>query len=221
MALESLAEDGAVALISQDFTDSGAGVFQAAVRSTSSPPVISPGQSATLDFDVTEDVDGPLYFSYASMVLPSNDAFVANGNPLAHTILSASGKFSNLSFIVAGSQVLDAGTEVNDEIPENVAFLAQAAPNTGVTEGGTVESHPGFNSDPPGNILQAFPGGDFTQDGYNMMRVEVTITEVDGEPFVPSVGSGGDPHFRRWNGSWYGTSHLFLTVLKRLVMSEF
>ena len=51
------------------------------------------------------------------MVLPSNDAFVANGNPLAHPIFGADGSFQdNFGLLVAGDVVLDAGSEVNDEL---------------------------------------------------------------------------------------------------------
>ena len=125
---------------------------------------------------MTFDLDGSLpssrYFSYASMVIPSNDAFIANGNPLAHAIFDASGDFLGADFLVAGAAVLDAGTEVNDEIPENVAFLGQTVPNTGTTESGTVQIHPGFS--PAGNILSAFPGADFTAPGYQVARISIT-----------------------------------------------
>lgn len=75
--------------------------------------------------------------------------------------------------IVAGAMVLDGGTEENDEDPANTAALEQASPNTGVTEGGVVTSHPGF--DGAGNILAAIPNGDFTADGYELVRVKVEL----------------------------------------------
>jgi hypothetical protein len=58
----------------------------------------------------------------------------------AHAIFDEAGNFIGADFIVLGSNVLDAGSEVNDEIPANTAFFGQMAPNTGVARercGGT------------------------------------------------------------------------------------
>jgi len=52
---------------------------------------------------------------------------------------------------VSGAEVLDGGTEVNDELPVNTAFFGQMAPNTGVAENGVVLEHPGFSA-AEGNI---------------------------------------------------------------------
>ena len=114
------------------------------------------------------------------MVIPSNDAFIANGDPLAHDIFDATGNFLGADFIVLGSSVLDAGSEVNDEIPTNTAFLGQVVPDTGVDENGVVHLHSGFI--PAGSILTAFPGGDFTETGYQVARITVTSTPAVPEP---------------------------------------
>ncbi len=87
------------------------------------------------------------------MIIPSNDAFVANGNPLAFPIFDSAGGFLGADFTVLGSQVLDAGTEVNDELPMNTAFFGQKAPDVGVPQGGVVSLHPGFLPPSAGRIL--------------------------------------------------------------------
>jgi hypothetical protein len=87
------------------------------------------------------------------MIVPSNDAFVANDNPAAFRVFSDTGAFLGPNILVMGSMVMDAGSEVNDEVPMNTAFLAQMAPNTGVTEGGVVMIHLGFLPPGVGNIL--------------------------------------------------------------------
>ncbi|MCB1677247.1 MAG: spondin domain-containing protein [Halioglobus sp.] len=168
--LERLAEDGNTGVLSAEFAASGAGVTDATLAGPGG--AIAPGEAATMTFDLDGSLPSSRYFSYASMVIPSNDAFIANGNPLAHAIFDASGDFLGADFLVAGAAVLDAGTEVNDEIPENVAFLGQTVPNTGTTESGTVQIHPGFS--PAGNILSAFPGADFTAPGYQVARISIT-----------------------------------------------
>ena len=167
--LERLSEDGNASPLSTAFATSGAGLVDATIAGPGGP--YAPGDSAS--FEVSFDIGStdPIFFSYASMVIPSNDAFIANGNPLAHVLIDA-GNFFDLDIIVLGSAVLDAGTEVNDEVSANTAFLGQTAPNTGTPENGVVGLHPGFT--PDGNILAAFQGADFKQPGYQVARIRVT-----------------------------------------------
>lgn len=168
--LERLAEDGNTGPLSGEFIASGLGTVNGTISGPGGP--LAPGDVATGVFVVDELSVSSRYFSYASMVIPSNDAFLANGNPTAHQIFDASGNFLGADFIVLGTGVRDAGTEVNDEIPANTAFLGQTVPDTGVSEGGTVQIHPGFIAG--GNILTAFPGATFTEPGYQVARIEVT-----------------------------------------------
>ena len=115
------------------------------------------------------------YFSYASMFLPSNDAFVGNDNPLASEIFDEEGNFIAQEIYV--STVWDAGTEFNDETPPNAAtFPGDFIPETGVDENGLIGVHPGYNSD-----------GLFLEQGYispteltagNNPIARITITET-------------------------------------------
>lgn len=188
--LESLAEDGDSMLLNSEFLAAGGGSVQGVVGGPGSSvtgPIFPQAQSSFL-VELDETAASSQYFSYAAMVLPSNDFFIANGNPLAHQIFDDAGSFLGADFIVAGSEVLDAGTEVNDEIPENTAFFGQSAPNTGVTEGGVVELAEGFI--PGGNILSSddFFNGDFTASGYEVARIRVELVDDDATA-VPEPGS--------------------------------
>jgi hypothetical protein len=82
----------------------------------------------------------------ASMVLPLNDAFLSNGNSTAHEIFDSNGDSVDVLIenIGAGADVLDAGSEENDEIPANTAFFGQMAPDAGIDYNGVVTTHPGF-----------------------------------------------------------------------------
>lgn len=177
---EALVEDGDNDPLSARFASSVAGGVQGSLFGPSGP--LAPGESTSLTFEV-DPLSGQ-YFSYASMVIPSNDAFIANGNPFAHQIFDDAGNFIGADFIVTGAQILDGGTEVNDELPENTAALAQMNPNTGVDENGVVTLHPGF--EPNGNILAAFPGATFTDPGYQVARFRVEL--VDDGASVPEPG---------------------------------
>ena len=170
-ALERLAEDGITAGLAQSFMTSGAGLVEATLPGPSGP--IAPGERAYQSFEINPNSASSRYFSYASMVLPSNDAFIANGNPTGHRLYSPQGEFVFRDFI--STDVLDAGTEENDEVPANTAFLAQAAPNTGVTTNGVVGLHPGFMPQGAGGILDRFRyrNGDFTRRGYSPVMVRV------------------------------------------------
>ena len=112
-SLEALAEDGNVSGIAADFTAQQANGVQGTLA-TSPPPPIQPGQSVTQSFLLS--VGGANnFFSYASMVLPSNDFFVANGNPMAHDISALFGTSDSISFNIGlPGTVNDAGTEAED-----------------------------------------------------------------------------------------------------------
>ncbi len=182
-SVERLAEDGMTGPITEEFSmlqpESGQTTFVA----PSGP--LSPGSmvSATLN------INNPLverYFSYASMVIPSNDAFVANGSPIAHEIFNDSGQFVAKDFIVAGSEVLDAGTEINDELASNTAFLNQTAPNTGSDENGVVTLSSGFASPGelsyPNGVLNhpAFGNADFTAEGARILQFSFRYVDLGG-----------------------------------------
>ena len=171
--LEAIAEDGNTAVLASTF--GGAGFTTQHTLLGPSGGIFLGGQSATHTFML--DAANPMqrYLSYASMVVPSNDAFIATMNPTARDLTDGMGNFRNFSFVVMGSQVWDGGTEVNDELEANTAFFGQTMPNTGVSENGVVRLHPGFN--PGGRILSSdrFRDGDFTQAGYQVVRFDVSV----------------------------------------------
>lgn len=180
--LESVAEDGAIDLISREFDLARFGTVQGAVLGLEGTPgPIDAGETAT--FTVTLDGSNPTsrFFSYASMIIPSNDFFIANGNERAHQIFDEQGNFLGADFTILGNQVLDAGSEVNDEVPANTAFFGQQTPNTGVAENGVVQVAGGFI--PGGPILSTpqFANADYTAPGYQVARFRIfnTITGED------------------------------------------
>ena len=196
-ALERLAEDGNFDPLSADFLASGAGSVDGAVFGPDAPVFFS-GQSSSTTFELDPTDPMQRYFTYASMVIPSNDAFVANGDPLAHPIFDGAGNFLGADFIVTGHQVRDAGTEVNDEVPANTAFFGQAAPDTGDTEGGVVMVHGGLQPAGSGGILDdaMFATADFTRPGYQVLHITVTAEArtvlrfpIAGDQEVPPVTS--------------------------------
>jgi hypothetical protein len=172
--VERLAEDGDTGALRTAFSASAGGLAQETIAGPGGP--LAPGDTASIVLDLNGPAGAGRYFSYMSMVIPSNDAFIANGNPLAHPIIDDNGVFQGADFIVLGNQVLDAGTEVNDEVPANTAFFGQSSGNTGVTQNGVVELHTGFLPVSSGGILadSRFAAGDFLAPGYQIARISVT-----------------------------------------------
>ncbi len=192
--LERIAEDGNFGPLSDAFNDSGAGQDAVAFGTTpgGDPGPIFPDGDATADFFVIAQPGENVYLSYTSMVIPSNDAFIANGGPRAHQVINRGGRFVGRDFLVFGRQVLDAGTEVNDEVPENTAALGQSVPDTGVVEGGTVQRHPGLLPPGSGGIVDAegFANADFSEPPRRAVaRVKIDAVRV---PMVVGGKLSGD-----------------------------
>lgn len=186
--MEEIVEDGNIGPLSASFANIAPMGIDGAIPGPNGP--LFPGESNSMRFDIVPTYHR--YFSYVSMVIPSNDAFVANGNPSAHRLFDTDGNFTPFEFYILGNEVNDGGTEVNDEIPANTAALAQAAPQTGVDENGVVTDHPGFI--PGGNILDARPNGQFIAPGYRIAKITVRAVPTtsirvfaDGGQEVPPV----------------------------------
>ncbi|MBL4659947.1 MAG: spondin domain-containing protein [Alcanivoracaceae bacterium] len=188
-AIERLAEDGDVSELSALFVSSTNNAQDDVIlnpQGFAGAPVFEPGSSSSMVFDLDES--SQRYFSYATMIIPSNDAFVANANPLAHQLFDEDGDFFGpFTFTVYGTQVRDAGTEENTE--SDAAFLNQTAANTGNSTEEAISVHPGFNGSvgnpnaSPVNILGGTVAsgdvidavnGDFTNDHYPIMRITIS-----------------------------------------------
>lgn len=206
--LERLAEDGTVAPISAEFiAQTGAGGVDSTIFGAGG--AIAPGERARQTINVT-DAQGQGFFTWATMVIPSNDAFLAvPDNTLADPIFDEDGNFLGpVEIIRTGADVLDAGTEVNNE--EGAAFLDQTAPNQGTPENGVVGSSPGFNGSAgnpdgaPVNILsgdaQTAAGttidpsvADFTIDpDQPIFRITIDQLTVEGGDDILEGGNGHD-----------------------------
>lgn len=201
-AFERLAEDGDTGPLSMAFSGvvgpaAGMGQDATLLEPDGFPgmPIFDPGNSSTKVFDVNPTSES--YFSFASMVIPSNDAFIGNDNPQAYNVFDEDGNVRSFDIYVNGDQVLDAGSEQNTEV--DAAFLNQAAGDAGVVENGVVMRHSGFNgsvANPDGtpvNILGGSNGAgvmfdavaaDFSREGSKIARIHIG-------PLVDGSFSGG------------------------------
>ena len=141
--LELIAEDGDPSVLEAEFAAPGR--LQGVVLGENGfnpPPLIDTGEST---FGI-QQVFNPVayrYFSFASMVIPSNDAFIGNENPTAYELYDAGGNFVGpLVIDIFGDEIWDAGTEVNDTMGAAFSTVGGVASD----EGGTVQVHPGLGN---------------------------------------------------------------------------
>ena len=208
--LERIAEDGDTSLVSSQFLDfdaTGGGYTYVApgpanglvrtgdlqdqfrvdgtLGSPTGPPPVQPGESVSQTFTLRTDGSNN-YFSYLSMVLPSNDFFVANGNPFAHDLSSLFDGSGTISFNIGGfnaSPVNDAGTEAE-------SYVNSAA-----------------------NGLFGLAGGQATGDTPNG-SLGLPITNVTGSLPLDSLNfvEGSQPLFDFNNGALYGNGIATVTI---------
>lgn len=81
--------------------------------------LLMPGQLATQTFTI--DTDKNAYFSFAGMVVPSNDFFIGNDNAKAYQLFDAAGHLQLSGVTVKANEIWDAGSEVFD--PATAAFV--------------------------------------------------------------------------------------------------
>ncbi|MFK7913847.1 MAG: spondin domain-containing protein [Pseudomonadales bacterium] len=137
--LELLAEEGNPSILSSEFVAAtgGQGVEGFITNPAGFPgaPVLDPGETGSLTLTI-DDSSLNQFFSFASMVIPSNDSFIGNRRARAYRIFNDDGSFANPGDIeIFGRDIWDAGTEVNDPMG-GAAFSALGGTST--DENGTV-----------------------------------------------------------------------------------
>ncbi len=119
-SLEAIAEVGDVSGLVTDFANSGVpGNLQGVAANPAGfggAPVIDPGETATA-YVTPMNPAAYQFFSFASMVIPSNDSFIGNDDPLAYRVFDDNGDLTDASgtftIQIFGSDIWDAGTEQN------------------------------------------------------------------------------------------------------------
>ncbi|MCB1772035.1 MAG: spondin domain-containing protein [Gammaproteobacteria bacterium] len=187
-SIEAIAEGGDASGLRADFSASGGvdGVI-VAPEGFGGAPVFDPGDLVSASFDV--DPLSQAYFSFASMVIPSNDAFIGNDDPMAYRIFDATGVFVGpVDILVTGAEVWDAGTELNDGLGAAFSTLG----GTSTDEMMAIGVHGGLgallgSTTAAGTVIDPV-AGDFTQPGYALARI--TINAVPAPPTLAMLALG-------------------------------
>ncbi len=98
---------------------------------------LTPGSAVSNTFLVDTSVNQ--FFTFASMVVPSNDFFIGNDSPTRYRLFDAAGNLLINSITQDASDIWDAGSEAFD--PANAAFLVGGTNSLRTPQNGVV----GFN----------------------------------------------------------------------------
>ncbi|WP_197524657.1 spondin domain-containing protein [Botrimarina hoheduenensis] len=184
--LEALAEDGIVSVLQGEFAAPGR--LQGVIANPAGfpgAPIIDAGETATTQVTPINPA-GYRYFSYASMVIPSNDAFIGNGNPTAYEIFNAAGEFNGTRVIeIFGSNIWDSGTEVNDTF--GAAFSTVGG--TATDEGGVVALHTGLANFEGTGTPAGFNVAVGAAPGAGDLIARITISQVPEPASLGLIGT--------------------------------
>ncbi|MCA9102401.1 MAG: spondin domain-containing protein [Planctomycetales bacterium] len=100
--------------------------------------IYTPGTSGFID--LTLDPLSNRFFSFAAMVVPSNDAFIGNDTPAAIELFNDMGEFVAGDILILGDQIWDAGTEINQLT--GAAYVVGQQGSLGDDEGGLIALAP-------------------------------------------------------------------------------
>jgi hypothetical protein len=81
--------------------------------------LLTPGSTATQTFTIDSAINR--FFTFGSMVVPSNDFFIGNDSPTQYMLLNTAGALQIPSITVRASEIWDAGSEIFD--PAAAAFV--------------------------------------------------------------------------------------------------
>lgn len=94
-------------------------------------PVLDPGEVTTIQIDL--DVASQRFFSFLSMVIPSNDTFIGNDSATAYELFNLEGEFVlNSPIEIFAGDAWNAGTELDDGL--GAPFTGPNGPDGDSTE---------------------------------------------------------------------------------------
>jgi len=183
----SIAEGGS----GSDWLPAFAAVDSTATLGSVGAGALLPGQSATAMFTVDSTINQ--FFTFGTMVVPSNDFFLGNDNPMQYRLFDDDGNLLVNTIDQTASQIWNAGSEAFD--PLNAAFLSVGTNASRTPENGVVEFNfaelTGFNG------LETAAGYDF-QSGLladtSVYRITFSATSPVPEPATWAImllGLGG------------------------------
>lgn len=180
--VEAIAEEGNVAVERNGNAAAYTNAVLANPAGFGGAPVIDPGETATIRIDLDPATD--VFFSFLSMIIPSNDAFIGNDNATAYRLFDAAGSFTDLAPIeIVASNIYNAGTETDDGL--GAAFSANGGTSSdenGVI-GGIDLSYLEGTPTVAGTVFSDIPTG-------NDLVATITFTQINPAPAPVPLPAG-------------------------------
>ncbi len=198
--LENVAEIGVTGDITAAFAADQPAGQQTTLAAASGSPPLAPGEVNSFDFFDVDATDNR-YLSYASMLVPSNDLFVSNADPLARSLFDSNDAFVPFSFELTGFNVYDAGTEENDP-SDGGAFVAGVVGTEGTTTNNAINRFvetADFAVDLSELLSTLTPDGQTISSGFgsNTPLLRISVTAVPEPTSLALLGLGGLAALRR------------------------
>lgn len=190
--VQALAKNGDMSGIRANFATTSCGINGAVFgpEGFTGTPVIELGEITAAFFDINNI--GSRYFSFLSMLRPTNDAFIGNENPDQYSLFDMLGNFVGLDILVLGSRVWDAGTKAN--IGFDSPFLAGANSQGRQGENATISKHSGgqvlagglsiISGTTPLEYTIDELAANFTAAGCQITRIKITQVAKVSDPAV-------------------------------------
>lgn len=161
--------------------DPGATATVIAAGANGIPP-IEPGETGSVT--ITVDPTSQRFFSFLTMLVPSNDTFLGNDDPMATMLFDMAGIFLGpQTLYLTGLDIFDAGTEANDPTNGPAFVVGQDAllggPGEGsIQQGLSLADFAGVTV-PPGTQLDGALI-DFTTDprSFSIAKIEITAVPI-------------------------------------------
>lgn len=186
--LEALAEDGIIGDLSMEFAQGGRLEFDPLANPAGfgGAPVLDPGEMASSTLTPINPV-AYQYLSFASMLIPSNDAFIGTDAPIR--VFNPDGSFMGTQvFEIRGSDIYDAGTEENDTMGAPFSGIGGDATDT---VDGVAAAHPGLANFEGTPIPTGGTIGAGTAPGADDLVARITIRQVPEPASFSLMGLAG------------------------------
>lgn len=157
------------------------------------PGIFLPGANGSMTFTLNAAMNR--YFSFGSMVVPSNDRFLGNDSPMAVEIFDAGGNFVANTLTLYGSDIWDAGTEVDGLF--GAAFIVGSNAGDHTAQGGVVTLEDNFSvydgqATPAGYDFVDLPTGDGA-----IARISFAVVPAPGTASLGLIALGAMTRRRR------------------------
>ncbi len=191
-AIVSIAEGGSGSDWFPAFGAADPGATLGSIIPTTGPGPLLPGASGNATFTIDPSVNQ--FFTFAAMVVPSNDSFIGNDSPTAYQLLDSDGNLLINEITQYGSDIWDAGSELNGTFGS--AFLEGSMNSDHIDENGVV--HFGFEQFDIYNGLNTAAGYAFDrQFGADDAIYRISFSVVPAPAGTALLGLGGLVAIRR------------------------